>query len=76
MPIKDEVKNENTDTLLLQQPLPEEAASNVYDLPTTEKVVRYLHACLGFPTQATILKAVKNGWLIGWPGLTPENINK
>ena len=72
---KNEVKNNNTDTLLLQRPCKKEAAMNVYDLPTNEKIVRYLHAALGFPTKATMLNAIRKGWLVGWPGLTKENVN-
>ena len=76
VPIKEKVENENTDTLILQRPLPNEAASNVYDLPSTEKMVKYLHAALGFPTKATIMKAIRSGWLIGWPGLTIEKCQR
>ena len=76
VPIKDEVKNENTDTLLLQRPAIDEAVSNIYDLPSTEKVIRYLHAVLGFPTKATMLRAIRNKWLVGWPGLTVAAVNK
>eukprot|EP00956_Cyclotella_meneghiniana_P011679 scaffold16433_cov32-Cyclotella_meneghiniana.AAC.5 len=54
----------------------DKAAMNVYDLPSTEEVVRFLHAALGFPTKATLLTAAKNGNLVTFPGLTPENINK
>ena len=75
VPIKEKVENKNTDTLILQRPLPNEAASNVYDLPSTENMIKYLHAALGFPTKATMIKAIRNGWLIGWPGLTIENVN-
>jgi len=34
------------------------------------KVVRFSHAALGFPTKATMLKAIQNNWLFSWPGLT------
>ena len=34
----DKVDNENTDILILEQPPPEQALNNVYNLPTTEKV--------------------------------------
>ena len=37
-------------------------------------MVSYLHAALGFPTKSTMLKAARSGWLIGWPGLTMQNI--
>ena len=76
VPIKEKVTNENTDTLLLQRPVQAEAVSNVHDLPTTEKVIKYLHAALGFPTKLTMLKAIRNGWLVGWPGLTAAAVNK
>ncbi len=55
------VKNQNTDTLILQRPLPNEAASNVYELPSTEKIVKYLHTALGFPTKSTMMKAIRSG---------------
>ena len=68
-------KNENTETLLIERPVPEEACQNVYELPSAEKVVRYLHAALGFPTKATMLTAVRKNWLVGWPGLTVASVN-
>ena len=51
-----------------------EAAMGVYELPSTKEVVRYLHAALGYPTQATLLTAAKHGNLVTFPGLTPHNI--
>ena len=50
-------------------------AGNVYDLPSTEKVIRYHHASLGFPMKSTLLKAVKHGNLLSFPGLTTNAIN-
>ncbi|KAL7475055.1 hypothetical protein ACHAW6_000989, partial [Cyclotella cf. meneghiniana] len=49
---------------------------NVYELPTTKEVVRFLHAALGFLTKATLLTAAWNGNLVTFPGLTVENISK
>ena len=46
VPIKDEVENKNTDTLLIDQPAPEQAGHTVYELASTEKTIRYLHAAL------------------------------
>ena len=54
----------------------EETVFNVYDLPSTKEVVRFLHAALGFPTKATLLTAARNGNLVTFPGLTPDNISK
>eukprot|EP00956_Cyclotella_meneghiniana_P020860 scaffold37349_cov64-Cyclotella_meneghiniana.AAC.1 len=66
-----------TDDATISQSLNvDEAAMNVYDLPSTKEVVRFLHAALGFPTKATLLTAAKKGNLITFPGLTPENITK
>ena len=76
VPIKDRVENENTDTLLIQRPMPKEGALNVYELPSIRSTIRYLHAALGFPTKATMLRAIRNKWLLTWPGLTVENVNK
>ena len=36
-------------------------ANNVYDLPSVEALVRYMHAAAGFPVRSTWLKAIKNG---------------
>ena len=53
-----------------------ETAMNVYELPSTKEVVRFLHAALGYPTKATLLTAAENGNLVTFPGLTPENTNR
>eukprot|EP00804_Cyclotella_cryptica_P020090 CCRYP_014884-RA/>CCRYP_014884-RA protein AED:0.24 eAED:0.24 QI:0/0/0/0.75/0.33/0/4/0/1279 len=53
-----------------------ETALNVYELPSTKEVVRFLHAALGYPTKATLLTAAQRGNLVTFPGLTPENINR
>ena len=39
----------------------EELVNNVYELPSTGKIVRYLHACAGFPTKATWTNAINGG---------------
>ena len=36
-------------------------AHSVYDLPSVEALVRYMHAAAGFPVKYTWLKAIKNG---------------
>ena len=51
-------------------------ASNVYDLPSMEALVRYMHAVAGFPVLSTWLKAIKNGNFNSWPGLTYDNADK
>ena len=76
VPIKDEVENENTDTLLIDRPAPEHTVHNVYELASTEKTIRYLYAALGFTTKATMLKVVQNKWLSSWPGLIVKAVNE
>ena len=51
-------------------------AHNVYDLPSVEALVRYMHAAAGFPVNSTWLKAIKNGNFESWPGLTYNNAAK
>ena len=48
------------------------AAMGVYELPSTKEVVRFLHAALGYPTQATLLTMAQHGNLVTYPGMTPQ----
>jgi hypothetical protein len=50
-------------------------ANNIYELRNTVALVNYLHKAMFSPTKSTILKAVKNGHLITWPGLNELVIN-
>ena len=68
--------NENTDTLLIQCPLLEEAIAHVFELSSTEKTVAYYHAAAGFPTKETWLAAVRAGNYNTWPGLTIKATSK
>ena len=60
-------------------PLPpqqlKESLDNVFDLPSTEQTIRYLHACAGFSTRRTWIKAIKKRNVLRWPMLTVENVN-
>jgi hypothetical protein len=53
-----------------------ETAMGAYELPSTKEVVRFLHAALGNPTQATLLTAAQHGNLITFPGMTPQNVSR
>ena len=53
-----------------------EAISNVYELKTQPELVRFLHACAGFPTKPSWIKAIKNGQYASWPGLTVNAVAK
>ena len=56
------------------QKIPE--SHSVYDLPSVEALVRYMHAAAGFIVKSTWLKAIKNGNFESWPGLTYNNAAK
>ena len=50
--------------------------NNVFDLLSVDQTIRYLHACIGFPTKRTWLKPIKKGNLVGWLPVTAENVSK
>jgi hypothetical protein len=58
------------------KPIPDPIANNVYELRNTGALVHYLHKALFSPTKSALLQAVKDGYLINWPGLTEDAINK
>ena len=41
-------------------------ANSVYDLPTTEEAIKWIHAVCVYPVKSTYLKAIKAGFL--WDG--------
>ncbi|KAL7508361.1 hypothetical protein ACHAXN_006033 [Cyclotella atomus] len=51
-------------------------ANSVYDLPSTEQAIKWIHAMCGYPVRFTWIKAVKAGNFIRWPLLTEKNIAK
>ena len=51
-------------------------AGNVYDLPSTEQGIKWMHAVCGYPVKSTWLKAIAAGNFIGWPLLTVQNVKK
>jgi hypothetical protein len=51
-------------------------ANSVYDLPSTEQAIKWMHAVCGYPVKSTWLKAVKAGNYVGWPMLTKRNVQK
>ena len=61
VPLKQEITNDKTDTVLLNMPSPIKSISNVYDLPSVETQIRYLHAAAGYPTKEMWLKAIRKG---------------
>jgi hypothetical protein len=105
VPLTPDVRNQKTDTIVLDHPLGHaslnsmyEVASttitrqhiaaisllahrreylhNVYELPSIEPTIRYLHAAAGYPVKATWLKAIRNGNFSTWPLINVKNVAK
>jgi hypothetical protein len=53
-----------------------EQANSVYDLPSIEQAIKWMHAVCGYPVKSTWLKAIKAGNFVGWPLLTEKNVSK
>ena len=51
-------------------------ANSVYDLPSTEQAIKWMHAVCGYPVKSTWIKAIKAGNYVGWPMLNERNVNK
>lgn len=51
-------------------------ANSVYDLPSIEQAIKWMHAVCGYPVKSTWIKAIKAGNFTGWPLLTEKNVNK
>jgi len=48
----------------------------VYNLPTTEQGIKWMHAVCRYPVKSTWLKAIASGKFIGWPLLNVRNVKK
>ena len=70
------VLNKNTNTMLIDWTNPEHAINSAYKFPSSEQMVRYLHACTGYPTKETWLKEIWAGNYLSWPGLTTKKSNR
>jgi len=51
-------------------------ANSIYDLPSTEQAIKWMHAICGYPVKSTWLKAIKAGNYVGWPMLNECNVQK
>ena len=51
-----------------------EQANSVYNLPSVEQAIKWMHAVCGYPVKSTWLKAIKAGNFVGWPLLTEQNV--
>ena len=50
------------------------AALSAYEKHTIPQLVRYLHACAGYPTTDTWCQAINRGYYLGWPGLSASRV--
>ena len=48
-------------------------AHSVYDLPSKEEAIKWMHAVCGYPGKSTWIKAIKAGNYVGWPMLIEHN---
>jgi hypothetical protein len=55
---------------------PDPIANNVYELRNTGALLHYLYKALFSKTKSALLQAVKDEYLITWPGLMEDAINK
>ena len=67
---------QNMQTNCDDRPAPDKAINNVYELPSTEPKIRYLHGATGLPTKATWLIAIRKGNYQSWPFVNSKNVNK
>ena len=76
IPLVADTNSEEKGMLIKDERFHAEAIHNVYELPSMQQVVRFLHAALGFPTKQTLIAAINNGHLNTFPGLTAHNVSK
>ena len=53
-----------------------ERVNNVYNLPSTAQIIRFLHAAAGYPVKDTWIAAINAGNYSTWPGLTAKAVRR
>ena len=77
VPLSDNAANEQANaTIELNMEELKHVVNNLFELPSVEQAIRFVHACVGYPTKATWLKAIRKGNFVGWPMVTVSNVNK
>ena len=71
-----EKTRERMDTIRRTDAFHRQAIHNVYELPSVEQTIRYLHAAAGFPTKATGLAAIRRHNYSSWPMVTVKAVHK
>ena len=51
-------------------------ANSVYNLPSIEQAIKWMHAVVGYPVKSTWLKAVEAGNFKGWPLVNKKNVKR
>jgi hypothetical protein len=51
-------------------------AYSLYKCSTMHKLMHFYYACLNYPVVFTLIKAIKAGYLQGWPSLTAERVRR
>jgi hypothetical protein len=51
-------------------------AYSLYKCSTMHKLTHFCYVCLNYPVVSTLIKAIKAGYLRGWPGLTAEHVQR
>ena len=70
------MSQDSTAPIIVSKKAKQEAAANVYSLPSIPQAIKYLHAAVGFPAKDTWVKAIKSGNYGSWPGLNVDVVNK
>jgi hypothetical protein len=55
---------------------PTAPAYSLYECSITHKLTHFYYACLNYPIVSTLIKAIKAGYLQGWPRFTAERIGR
>ena len=50
--------------------------NSIYDCQGEKQLIQFYHATLFSPVKTTLLKAIKKGYLRGWPGLTAQAVQR
>ena len=64
------------DTIITDRQNPGEEILHIFELPSTENKIKYMHAAAVFPVKETWIRAVRAGNYTTWPGLSVKSIRK
>ena len=76
VPLQKVVKNESSDTIIIDHPDPKEAIVHYFEIPLTKKTIAYVHACTGLPVKEILIKAIRVGNYAVWLWLSVKAVSK